>query len=184
MGENKKAQIWVETVIYTLIAISLIAIVLSFAYPAINKQKDRAVVLSTIDAMTELDNNIREIYRFGPGNKRQTLILINNGALTINPSSDSIVFELEESAFEYSEAGRIINVSGTNIAALTEKKGDKFKITLSLNYNNLDIKYNSEQDLRAFTKSQNPYNIMAENKGRGASIPDSKIVIDLYEVSG
>ena len=40
---NKGGQVWVETVVYTLIGLVLISLVLAFATPAIQKQKDNAV---------------------------------------------------------------------------------------------------------------------------------------------
>ena len=53
MHINSKAQIWVETVIYTLVAITLISLVLAFALPAINQRRDQNIVESSIVLMND-----------------------------------------------------------------------------------------------------------------------------------
>ena len=55
---NKKGQVWIETVLYTLIGISLIGLVLAFVTPKINEAKDRAVVEQTINSLSTFDEKM------------------------------------------------------------------------------------------------------------------------------
>ena len=54
----KKGQVWIETVVYTLIGLSIIAIILTMAMPQIDKMKDKSVVEQTATALNELDKKI------------------------------------------------------------------------------------------------------------------------------
>ena len=50
MKANFKGQIWVETVLYTLIALALIGITLAFVMPKINESKNNLIVEQTISS--------------------------------------------------------------------------------------------------------------------------------------
>ena len=41
---KKRGQIWVETVIYTLIGLTIIGLLLAVSKPQIDKQKDKALI--------------------------------------------------------------------------------------------------------------------------------------------
>ena len=45
---NKRGQVWVETVIYTLIALVMIGLVLSFVQPKIMELQDKATLQQSI----------------------------------------------------------------------------------------------------------------------------------------
>src|SRR3989344_7156781 len=90
--KNNKGQIWVETVVYTLIFIVLIGMVLAFVTPAIQEQKDKATIENSINAMLELDAGISEIKRVGPGNVRENIFLIKKGELRIEGENNKIIF--------------------------------------------------------------------------------------------
>ena len=47
-GKRKKGQIWVETVIYTLIAFAMIGLALSFVKPKIDEIQDRGIIEQSI----------------------------------------------------------------------------------------------------------------------------------------
>ena len=66
----KKAQIWIETVLYTLIGLALIGIVLTIVTPKINEQKDRSVIEQSIEALNNFDSKITETLDRGGGNVR------------------------------------------------------------------------------------------------------------------
>ena len=57
----KKGQVWIETVVYTLIGLSIIAIILTMAMPQIDKMKDKSVVEQTATALNELKSQLRSM---------------------------------------------------------------------------------------------------------------------------
>lgn len=164
MAKKKKiAQIWVETVIYTIIGLAIIGIVLAVATPSINKYKDRIVIEQTTTALNDLNEKILEVRDEGLGNRRVAEIVIKKGILTIESPEDKIFYVLEESSLEYSEAGE--NVSYGDIKIRTEKKGRKYNITLTLFYNNINISYNGKDEKRTFNSAPTPYKLFIENNG-------------------
>lgn len=181
---KKKAQVWIETVIYTLIGLILIGTLLAFATPAIEKQKDKSVVEKTIEALNELDNNILEVKSSGVANTRETLFIIKKGSLAINSSSDKIIFKIDESSYAFSEIGKDVKIPGTNQKVLTQKKGKKYIITLTLDYaKKIDITYDGNEEDKIFNEAPTPYVFIVENVGYDPSIPDGLVNIDIYSSS-
>ena len=175
---GKKAQVWVETVVYTLIGLVLIGTVLAIATPFINEQKDRAIIERTSEAMNSLDNTILNIKSQGIGNKREFSFLIGKGSLLVDPKKDEIKFIIEESNYKFSEPGFTIDISGTNMKVRTVKSGKKYDVTLILNYlNNVDISYDfvvDDNDViikegnseKRFSAAPSPYKLIIENLGK------------------
>jgi len=184
--KKKRAQVWVETVIYTLIFLVMIGILMAFATPIIEKQKDKITIEKTINAMNDLDNNIFDVKVKGVGNTRESDFQIGRGNLIIDGASDKIVFEIDDSAYIYSEeydrgGGRIVNIPGTNLKVLTVKNGDKHKITLTLDYENkMNITYSGEDVKKIFNAAPTAYRIISENTGL---INENKTVnINIYDI--
>ncbi|MBS3092207.1 hypothetical protein J4466_02200 [Candidatus Pacearchaeota archaeon] len=182
LNKNNKAQVWVETVIYTLIGLVLIGVVLAVATPAIQKQKDKSTIERTIDTMNELDRNILGVKGAGVANTREMSFSIGKGNLIVNSSNDKIIFQIDESSYQYSEAGKSVEIPGTNQEVLTQKKGKKYLITLSLDYRQkINITFNSKDEAKTLTQASTPYVILVENNG----IPnlESLVNIDIYTTS-
>ena len=57
---DSRGQVWVETVTYTLIALVLIGLVLSFTKPKIEELQDRTLIEQSIQVLKELDVAIKE----------------------------------------------------------------------------------------------------------------------------
>jgi len=182
---NKLAQIWVETVIYTLIGLVIIGTTLAFVKPKIQEVQDQAVIEQTIEIMRYIDSVVSEITRGGEGNTRIVEIGIKKGNLKFDSNSDSIIFTLSESKSMYSEPGRTIKDGNINI--LTEKKGSKvYDVTLTLDYTNkYNLQYdNSEVEAKTITKAPIPYKVKLENNGVEPSAPaDTPIKININVVS-
>lgn len=158
----RRGQIWVETVIYTLIGLSLMALVLAIVTPKINDYRDRAVIEQTIDSLNKLDSRIREVLE-APGNVRVVEFTMKKGKLYVDPSSDEIYFELEDSKSLYSEPGE--NIAVGKITVLTTEGVKEHNVRLTLNYTN-DILYGgSDSDLGDFSASSTPYNFRISNEG-------------------
>jgi len=171
----EKAQIWVETVIYTVIGLALIGILLAVASPTISKYKDKVVIEQTIDTLTKLNDEIIGVRDEGLGNKWPIKIGIKKGSLTIEGSRDYIAYYLPETREKYSEPG--VKISG-DVNILTEKKGSKtYSITLSLEYDDIDLTYNGAQENKTFTHSPTAYQIFIENNG--TSLDGAKTKIEL-----
>ena len=102
---NKRGQVWIETVIYTLIAFSLIAAVLAFVKPKIEEIQDNAIIEQSLGLMKDIDSTIREIIQGGSGNKRKLEIAIKKGSLGIDGENDRLVFEIDSRKL-YSERSR------------------------------------------------------------------------------
>ncbi len=180
--KNKRAQIWVETVIYTLIGLVIIGAVLAFATPAIEKQKDRATISKTVELLNELDNNIQDVKIRGVANKRIMSVMINEGELVVNSTGDDIIFVIDQSAYQYSELGNSVKIPGTNQVVLTEKSGSRFRVRLSIDYSDkMNLTYSGREDIKRFNNAPTPYNLVVENKGRDIELTDSLVNIDLYE---
>lgn len=172
---NKKAQVWVETVIYTLIALSIIAATLAFVKPKIQEIQDKTVVEQSIEIMEYIDQVIGQIIRGGAGNTRIVDVGIKKGSLYLDGETDSIVFEIENSRNMYSEPGT--EIPSGNVVILTEKKGDKlYDITLKLDYSmEYDLQFSGEDKLKTLSKSSTPYKILFDNEGGRISYKDTNV---------
>ena len=158
---KKGGQIWVETVIYTLIALVLIGLVLSFITPKIQDIQDRLIIDQTVDLMSNIQGIIFSIGDV-PGNKRVIDIGIKKGNLIIDAQNNTITFELE-SKYQYSEIGSVIDLGG--ITAKTEKLGSANKITLASNYEGYNLTYDGTEGEKTISQSATPYKLSIENKG-------------------
>ncbi len=161
---KKRGQVWVETVIYTMIALILIAAVLAFVKPKIQEMQDQAVVKQSISLIKQIDSAIAGVLNGAPGTRRGIELNINKGTLRFDGKEDAIIFEIE-SSLVYSEPGTTI--TDGNVAILTENKGDENLITLNRKYDSL--KYNLTVDNLDEVKSLNPsstaYKVYISNLG-------------------
>lgn len=163
--KNRVGQIWVETVIYTLIAFALIGLVLTFVKPKIEEIQDRGIIEQSVSILKDIDFIIKTLG--GPGNQRVIELGINKGTLNIDGKNDKIFFEIE-SRYIYSQPGE--NVSVGNIVAYTEKKGKINEVTLTRDYKGVyNITFQNLDELKRIGKASTPYKILIEDKGEDAS---------------
>ncbi len=176
----KNAQVWVETVIYTLIGLTLIGVVLSLALPKINAYKDRVIVEQSIDAMNSFDAKIKEVIDAGPGNVRKVdFFFIKRGNLEVNGEADEILFEIDKLTKPYSEIGRTINVGPLYLITIKNGKTSNVKIA-SAYYHIANLTYAGKEIQQVFSESSTPYSFSIENKG----VSNGKVLLDIREVSG
>lgn len=176
----KKGQIWIETVLYTLIALALIGVVLAFVMPKINNAQDRAVVEQSIAALEVFDSKVDSILK-ASGNSRNVDILIKRGEFYINSSSDQIVIVLADLVKPYSEPNIPIK---RNRMSILSKKGQKTsRVYISLNYSGVaNITYDFKNIDKKFNQAPTPYRFNIANEGPGV---ESNIdVINIVEISG
>ena len=184
MHKKNKAQVWVETAIYSLVGLTIIAILLAAAMPQVNKMKDKAIVTQTINSLNKLDCRIIEIQQ-SPANIRISPFRLTKGNLEINPDANQIIYTLENTNLELSEANepdipeadKIIVTEG-NILLKTEKYGRKFKIFLTINYTEiLNLTYDGKEKSKTLQSGTTDYQIKVENPGD--NIVGEPIHIDL-----
>jgi len=168
-GERKKGQIWVETVIYTLIALAMIGLALAFVKPRIDEIQDRGVIEQSITLLEDIDDVIKSIG--DPGNQRVIEIGIRKGSLKIDGAGDRLIFEIE-SGSEFSEAGESY-VQG-DVSVQTKKIGDFNDVNLTISYLNHNLKYENKDETKILGKSSTPYKLLISNDGESAG----KIIIN------
>ena len=170
----KRGQVWVETVIYTLIGLAVIGLVLAGAMPKINQKKDELAIGQSIEILTEMDNIINEVQR-APGNRLSISINIGKGYFVIDAEKDSLSWTID-SSFPYSEIGLWTPVGGLDVLTTGEEK--PYSVEIKSEYS-FDIRYNGEAvGQKRLDVAPTPYRIMIENSGK----EDGKIVINVYEV--
>lgn len=166
-----RSQVWVETAIYTLIGLTLIAIVLSATIPQIQKLKDRGILTQTTNSLTDLHKELLSVSE-ATGNVRVFYFQLNKGGLEINPISDTITYSLENTNLKYSEPGKSITYS--DITYVTVPYGSRYTVSLQLNYSSLiDITYQNGNDLKVLHNGI--YKLRIESRGRSQS---GKIQLD------
>jgi type II secretory pathway pseudopilin PulG len=171
---KKRGQVWVETVIYTLIGLAIIGLVMAAALPKINERRDEIVIEQSIEILGEIDEKIYEAVNRGAGNRRVISSLkVGKGALVIDMEEDTISWEIE-SSFEYSEAGLSIPVGKINVTTVAN---GPWKVELKLSYN-LDLRFDgSDFGTKRIDISPTPYRFIIEHMGEEGG----NIVIDLSE---
>lgn len=173
MERNKRGQIWVETVIYTLIGFAIIALVLSFVKPKIQELQDKAIIDQSLGVVKDIEATILDVTQGGVGNKRKIEIGIQKGILKIDGINNKIVFEIE-SAYVYSQPGQHVSYGSTDV--YTEKRGKFNKVTLTLDYEGTyEIKYQGNDQSKSLNKASTPYNLFVTNKGGDPTVLDIEI---------
>jgi len=163
--KGNRGQVWVETVVYTLIAFSLMGLVLAFVVPKVEETQDKGLIEQSIKVLEDIDGFVRLLGI--PGNQRVFDLSINKGSLTFDAVSDSLLFEIE-SKYTYSEPGEQINVG--NIVVLTEKTGNLNNITLTRNYEGkYNITFEGSEAIEKIDKASLSYNIIISNRGQDAN---------------
>lgn len=160
--KNKNAQIWVETVIYTLIGLIVIGVLLSVANPQIQKIKDRNIIEQTIISLNTLDEKIIEIGD-SVGNIRIINFKIQKGVLKIIPGEDKIEYLLEDTLLELTEVDQEIEEG--NIIIKTIENGNKYSISLTMTYSDLNLTFNNLENTKTLQASPGAYKIQMENLG-------------------
>ncbi|GBE20183.1 MAG TPA: hypothetical protein ENG87_05150 [Candidatus Pacearchaeota archaeon] len=169
---RKRGQIWIETLIYTLIALVMIGLVLTFAKPKIEEIQDNAIIEQSIKVLEGIDSIILSLDQGGAGNKRLIDLEIKKGVLNIDGVSDMIYFEMDSKS-EYSQPGEFIQYG--DLILYTEKKGEFNRVTLTRNYSGMyDITYKGEDELKTITKSPSQYKLYITHNGKN----QNKTIID------
>lgn len=158
---TKRSQIWIETVIYTLIGLVILGILLSIVTPKINQIRDKTILTQTIDSLNVLNEEISETL-IAPGNKREVLLSVSKGEYVIDAKNETIYYLLKDSTYMFSQLDQV-TASG-NILVLTKKGKKNYDVYLTLNYSSYNITYEGKDIIREFTQAPVPYRLLIENK--------------------
>lgn len=163
--KKKKAQVWVETVLYTLIGLALIGIVLGIIVPKINASKEKIMIEQGIESLTVLDDKIRETLDKSTGNVRiVSSFLIKKGELRINSQQDEILFVISGLTKPYSELNTPINF-GKLVVTTKEDRGDIF-VEISAKYDGIaNVLYDGQETEQVFSASSTKYSFSIKNEG-------------------
>ena len=172
---NKTAQIWVETVIYTLIGLSILGVLLAVSKPKIESYQDRLIIEQTINSINEIDAKIYNSLLGGPGNRRIIDLKISKGRLTIDPGTDRLSWVLD-SSYKYSELDT--EVPWGKMTVLTTGESKPWKVEISINYPGIDLTYDGGVNVKELEQAPTPYAIIIENMGANSGT-DNKVKIDL-----
>jgi hypothetical protein len=171
---SKKAQVWVETVIYTLIGLAIIGILLAVSKPRIDSMKDKLLIEQSIDALKDIDNKVNDVANHGPGNRRNIGLKISKGKFIIDSIEDKLSWILD-SEHRYSEPGVVVPIGDIDI--LTQEAGP-WKVILEIDYSGeYDITYDGGSEEKEFESAPSPYSLAIENIGAD----NEELVIDFRE---
>lgn len=161
MKRGNRAQIWIETVMYTLIAFAIMGLVLAYARPKIEEMQDKAIIEQSISMIKDIDSTL--LTMGGAGNQRVIEIQIKKGDLKIDGENDLLVFEME-SRLSYSEPGE--KISSGNVDILTTKSGKFNIISLTRNFHdNYNLTNIKKDEVRTISKSPVAYTLKISNRG-------------------
>lgn len=159
----KRGQIWVETVMYTLIAFVMIGLVLGFAKPELEKMQDRAIIEQSIKVLKEIDILILNMGE--AGNQRLVKLDVNKGSLEIDAEEDRLVFKVE-SKYTYCEPGA--SISDGSLIINNKKIGAFNLINITRDYSTrYNITYEERDELKTINKAAISYTLLISNKGKG-----------------
>tara|TARA_Y100000310_G_C20559482_1_gene752308 strand:+ start:33 stop:572 length:540 start_codon:yes stop_codon:yes gene_type:complete len=175
--KKKRAQVWVETAIYTLIGLTIIAILLAAANPQIEKIKDKSILSQTAEAMNLLDNKISEVEQ-AAGNSREIRFTVAKGKLKIIAEENLIQYVLEDTRLKLSEPEIVVKEG--EIFILTKERGSRFDVFLTMNYTNrINMTFNNEEITEVLQAGTTPYRIVVENIGDNLPTEDTHIDFNL-----
>lgn len=163
MKRNKKCQVWVETVVYLLIGLSIIALILAMSVPKINEWKDKSIIEQSFGALNEINSKVLEVRNEGTGNIRNLGLKIKKGVFVIDSENDTLSYMLEDSKHVFSELGEETSIG--DIKVLTEKVRGKTVVNLWIKYENLDLTSGSKEK-EILQAASMTYQLKIENKGK------------------
>ena len=175
MKRSKLGQVWIETVIYTLIGLAIIGILLAVAKPKIDSMKDKTAIEQTIESLNNIDSKISEVQNSGSGNRRIADVKISKGYLVINASNDSIYWILD-SSYEFSELGKETELG--NLRALTTGPASgPWKVRIQRDYAGINITSGGSDVVKQYDIAPTDYYLFIANSG----VSNGKTIIDVSD---
>jgi hypothetical protein len=161
---KKRGQVWVETVTYTLIGLTIIGLLIAGINPKIKELEDKNTIKQVKNSLEELNTQIEDI-KFSPGNQRKFIANVERGKFIIDPENDQIIWQLT-SDYKYSEPN--IGISEGNLK-ITTKTGTPWNIEIKLPLN-IDLKYEEQEIEKEFREASATYSFIVKNNGESINI--------------
>ena len=168
-----RGQIWVETVLYTLLGLALMGLVLAFALPKITAAQERAVVEQSVQSMSTLYDGIETVQTRGVGNVKAVTLVLHAGNVILDGVNDSILLVLPEQKSKYSQPGSSIDKGG--ITVLTEEKAGLYQVTLSFALPRTNLTIDGKDERKTLTAVSTSYRITVSALGT----QEGKMVLSL-----
>jgi type II secretory pathway pseudopilin PulG len=172
---KNRGQVWIETVLYTLVGVAIIGILLAIAKPKIDSYRDRAIIEQTMESLNLIDEKITSVMN-APDNLRMVDLKISKGEFQVLTKKDVISWTID-SSYQYSEPGQEVRFG--NVKILTEGLGP-WKVTMKIDYNgmlNLTAKDSSDANNLKLESSPTPYSLAIQSFGSTNSLPGVKIYV-------
>ncbi len=173
MKKRKKAQVWVETVIYTLIGLTIMGALIAVITPRVNLMIDRAIVSQSMDSLNFINGQVLDSYDKGAGNQRAISLNVKKGEYLIDSASDSISFILENTGYMASQINEA-TPQGDLIKITRDRGNKKYDVSITLHYDNMNLTYQNKEMNRTFTTSSTSYDLIISYLGGS----DKKINIE------
>ena len=164
---NKKGQVWMETLLYTVVSIAILGVVLSFALPKLEQNKERALIAMHISTLKTLDALVLNLANAPAGNSRAYSLQLERGTFVIDGTANKLLFTIPEVGVKYSEVG--VTIHDGSVSVLTSAAGKKkYTITLSTSYDSLGLDLVADQKDSAleFTQAPTPYTLQITREQR------------------
>ena len=159
---RSRGQVWVETMIYTLIAFALIGLVLAFVRPKIQQIQDKSVIDQSISVLNDIDSVINSLGT--SGNQRVLDVSINKGTLTVDGVNDKIYISVPSNS-EYSQVGQ--DVPDGNVIVRTDQAGSAYNVLLTIDYSGLyNITFNGLDAAKELNQAPTAYKLLIANNGK------------------
>lgn len=165
-AEKNKGQVWIETVLYTVIGLAIIALVLSFAYPKIRASQESLLIEQSIATLNNLDTVIMTVNERGPGNVKTYTFSIKRGRLLFNENEETITLVITGIKSAYSEPGVAVHDGRVSVLTREGTKGNTVKLLLNYTYPGdatqklVDLKVGDlaqEDETKEFVQAATPY---------------------------
>ena len=134
---QKKGDIWISAVLYFGLGIVIITILLAAGLPVINKLRDRNVIIQTKQVMYEVDQNIREVIKEGPGSQRVITVNIKKGIFRVDIKNSIVFWEYNNSKVLLSDPGIPVFEGKLTILSQYANIKNNYNIQLYTNYTGL-----------------------------------------------
>lgn len=167
---NKRGQVWVETVIYTLIGLSIMGVLLAVTKPKIEQMKDKILIEQTIASLNEISSKIYDA-QSAIGNKRILTLKITKGNFYIDPEKNRLGWILD-SSYKYSQLDKEVNMGGMVVST---RGGNPYLVEIYMDYIT-NITVDGKKDYVSYDGTPRPYSLIIENIG---SVSSSNSNIDL-----
>ena len=176
--KNKYGQVWLETVLYTLVGLVLIGIVLTFITPKIKEKQDQITVQQALESLRSIDERVR----IEPGNTREIFVTSKRGQLEIKSIDNEIAFYFDDLSKAYSELDSAIRWDDRT-RLLSKKLQKGYSLTAWIEYGQAyNITYNGNKEDKIFTSATTAYRLQISNLGDLNG--DGKYEIKIRESSG